>query len=435
MRKFMFLAGAGIVASVGSLVVAQAGGDGIDRERVQAGLLLESEDGSISLLDEETGEIVYTAPSGAVSLDRSRVVRAQPNGSGTKVSVVSSASGAIESTQEIEGRWDVRAISPEGGAVALMAPRSPWSGGALYAPEPRATTDIVVAYAADRAPMTLHLDGNFEPETFSSDASALFVLEYDPPTDPQRYFVRQIDIATGEVSDVSSPEAEISPDMRGHAVAQVVAPTADRLFTLYAISDGEEPVLDDHPDAAGEERWAFVHALDLDDESSVCIFLPPPFGTADDAAIDLALSPDGDWLFAYDGATGALARISVGGDHGHVHTTWSVQTASPGATIAARSVADNFIEVFLTFDNQLVRLDGPDAMPTQWWFTTSDEPIMDLEYAPETDTLRVALPHRVVVVSPSDGTELATYAGPPGGVGSFLGPPDDELQIAIPCAC
>lgn len=148
---------------------------------------------------------------------------------------------------------------------------------------------------------------------FSTDESTLFLLEFFPPTSPDRYFVRQLDLDTREVSEVTTPDQELgielNPEMRGHARAQAMAPDGSFLFSLYTISAGEAPVHD--PAAPNDDRWAFVHTLNLKEKWSHCIFLPVPFGTSAESALSLGMSEDGNDLFVIDAGTEHVARIDA----------------------------------------------------------------------------------------------------------------------------
>jgi hypothetical protein len=219
------------------------------------------------------------------------------------------STGAVLGEVEVDGELAIRAVAPRGGSVALTAPRP--SGAGVYEPESRSSTDITVADLERGRSHAYRLRGNFEPETFSTDESTLFLLEYWPPLEPDRYFVRQLDIETGAIADVDSPEVELNPEMRGRARAQVMDPDGTFLYTLYTLPRTGEPVYD--PEATGDgARWAFVHALDLENEWATCIFLPLPFGQGAESSLNLAISTDGAHVVVADTSTGRLAAIDTG---------------------------------------------------------------------------------------------------------------------------
>ena len=189
-----------------------------------------------------------------------------------------------------------------------MPPRDPGLG--LYEPEPRTTTDLTVAYFDDRPPVSLTLPGNFEPETLSVDEETLYLLQYEPALDPEHYLVVELDLASGEIASVRSPQVDIQPEMRGVARAQAIAPDGDHLYTLYTLPPDADPVHDVGATGA-TERWAFVHVLDVDAGYDFCIFLPVPMGTADEASLAVGLSPDGRVLYVVDPSTALVARMDT----------------------------------------------------------------------------------------------------------------------------
>ena len=210
----------------------QQGGDDKSEQRV----LVTDGTGSVSLLDPETESYVFTVPNAVVVPDRSAVLSTSEFGEGTLIETVDATTGETVSSQTVPERLEIRTVSPAGGAVALMEPRSARLG--LYVPEPRETTSIVVARIDGATEQQrFELDGNFEPETFSTDEQTLFLLEFWPPTDPDRYFVRQLDLTSGEVADVFSPEVNLQPEMKGTAGTQVISPDAAFLFTLYTAAN------------------------------------------------------------------------------------------------------------------------------------------------------------------------------------------------------
>ena len=295
--------GIGVIALLAALAAWLSLRDGGDSAEQR--VLVTDATGAVSLLDPATESYVFTVPNAVVVPDRSAVLSTSEFGDGTLIETVDAATGQTVGSQTVPERLEMRTVSPAGGAVALMEPRSASLG--LYVPEPRESTTIVVARLED-APehQRFELDGNFEPETFSTDEQTLFLLEFWPPTDPNRYFVRQLDLTSGEVADVFSPEVNLQPEMKGTAGTQVISPDGAFLFTLYT--------------AVNSDGWyAFVHAISLDEEWSFCIFLPTPFGSGDVDKIGMGISPDGDTLYVVDSSTRRLGRSQPS-----MHASWSL---------------------------------------------------------------------------------------------------------------
>ena len=249
----------------------------------------------LTTIDTEQAAMALTVDGAISSPDGSRIFHTSPaaNGGGQRLRVLDPRTGDEIWSDPVRGGVDVRVASYDGSVVALMEPPTSTSG---Y-PEGRTTTKVVIA-PMDGTPQKVHrLPGNFEPEAFSQDSEDLFLIEYVPAEAPTGYLVRQLDLATGEVSAVESPD--IGPDdvMGGVARSQVMAPDGSRLYTLYSVLPGTPDGLHGVDHDAGR---AFVHVLDLGEKWAHCLQLPDPFGV--EFAVDgpLAISPDGGDLVVMD---------------------------------------------------------------------------------------------------------------------------------------
>jgi len=239
--------------------------------------------------------MALTVDGAIASPDGSRIFRTSPDatGDGERLRVLDPRTGDEIWSDAVRGGVDVRVAAFDGSVVALMEPPTSTSG---Y-PEGRTTTKVVIAPMDGSAQQVHRLPGNFEPEAFSQDAEDLFLIEYVPAQAPTGYLVRQLDLASGEVSPVESPDIGPNDVMGGVARSQVMAPDGSRLYTLYSVLPGTEDGLHGVDHDAGR---AFVHVLDLDEKWAHCLQLPEPFGV--EYAVDgpLALSPDGGDLVVMD---------------------------------------------------------------------------------------------------------------------------------------
>jgi len=403
--------------------------------RAPAPVLVSDGAGRISLLDINTGEAAYTVTDAVKTADGSKIVRAGSEGDSTEVEVLNPKSGEVVTSTQVEGRLEIRAVSPFGGVVALMTPR-PRSAD-LYVSEPREQTSIKVVWSDGRSPQDYTLQGNFEPETFSTDEEILFLLEFDPPTDPDRYYVRQLDLASGEVTEVETPDQELgielNPEMRGHARAQAMSPDGSYLFSLYTIGKGEDPVHD--PNDPNTDRWAFVHTLNLDEKWSHCIFLPVPFGTESESAMSLGISADGKDLFVIDASTESVARVDAQGLS--VEATERVRGLySPGP----RPVAVGPEIVYVGMGDSVLEMGRDTLIPNAGFIVTTPTTSLEvhgLELAPDGRTLRIAHGSSISVLDMPSERVIATLTSPDGDAESFLGDPvgdrvDLELEWIIP---
>jgi hypothetical protein len=418
-----------LAGGVGLLVVMRS-----DDAEPDPRLLVIDEEGTVSLVDPTTGREAFGVPDAVPSGDLSRLLTAEASDERTVVQGLDASTGAVLGEVEVDGELAIRAVAPRGGSVALTAPRP--SGAGVYEPESRSSTDITVADLESGRSHAYRLRGNFEPETFSTDESTLFLLEYWPPLEPDRYFVRQLDIETGAIADVDSPEVELNPEMRGRARAQVMDPDGTFLYTLYTLPRTGEPVYD--PEATGDgARWAFVHALDLENEWATCIFLPLPFGQGAESSLNLAISPDGEHVVVADTSTGRLAAI----DTGELAVTDTVPVEQlRGEARPSIVVTDDRTSYFST-GWSLVAVDGETlAAEEAWWYDRGSRaaaaPITGLDLSPEGDHLRLAVSSEIVVVDTSTWRVTSRLDTRIGHQIGLLGHPAGTLVSApLECAC
>ncbi|MEQ4724680.1 hypothetical protein [Nonomuraea sp. B19D2] len=180
-------------------------------------------------------------------------------------------------------------------------------------PGPRTRTTITVAGAGPQR--TLHLDGNIEPEAFSTDGSAMYVLDRLPPQAPDRYRVRVYDLDNGTMGALlTRDKRQIPPgreeEMHGQGRQAVLDPGQNILYTLYTHQDAH---LHTRDLAAGKDlspgAHAFVHVLHLDQRWAYCLDLPAPFGLGPPEAHALAV--DGTRLYVFDASTGRVVSAST----------------------------------------------------------------------------------------------------------------------------
>jgi len=422
-----------VVAAVMAVILAGATVIGLTREPDP--VLVSDGSGRLSLINVNTGEPAYTVTAAVRAPAGTKIVRAQEEGETTEIEVLNPDSGEVVTSTRVDGRLEIRAVSPFGGAVALMTPRPKTAD--LYVPEPRDETTINVVWSDGREPRTYTLEGNFEPETFSTDEETLFLLEFFPPSAPDRYFVRQLDLASGETSSVETPDQELgielNPEMRGHARAQAMAPDGSYLFSLYTIEKGETPVHD--PDDPDTDRWAFVHTLNLDEKWSHCIFLPLPFGTKSESALSLGMSGDGKHLFVIDAATESVARIDA--RELEVERVEHIRGLSSNQ---ARPVAVGPEIVYIGMGDSVLEMGRDTLIPNAAFVVSTDMGSLEvhgLELAPDSRTLRVAHGSSISVLDMPSERVIATLSTPDADSESFLGDPvgdryDLELEWIIP---
>jgi DNA-binding beta-propeller fold protein YncE len=252
--------------------------------------------------------MVFRAPNALASPDWSRFFVGTQSDNRTNVDLLDGQTGARQASLHLPSGLVVSAVSADGTRVALAPPSS--AGG--WPPPAREQTRIVVASASGTPELLMFdLDGNYEPDVFSTDNAVLFVLEYQPARAPHHYRVRQLELKTGIVSAVSSRNKLPVPeeDMRGTRHAHVLSPDGHTSYTLYT---NQPDHLHSRDLAAGLTQssgsvYAFVHVLSLSEGWAYCLDLPQPFGMGPAPAHAMALSPDGRWLYVVDRSSGTIA--------------------------------------------------------------------------------------------------------------------------------
>lgn len=274
-----------------------------------ADLLLARTAAGLTLIDARGGGAL--APRrGVLAIDGSAIAWAQAAGAGTRLEV-RGETGALEYGVVLPGAVTPRAVAPGGAWVALATGTA--DAGASYRPAGRDDTTIVIADRSGELRRTT-VPGCVEPEAFSAEGQRLFVLDYLPPRQPDRYRVRMIDVATGTFGPLFTRDKTLIPvgaeeEMRGEGRQAVFAAGQRFLFTLYTHQPDHEHTRDLIAGRPGNpDVHAFVHTLSTEIGFAYCIDLPAPFGLGPAAAHAIALRPTGD-PFVVDTSSGTIARL------------------------------------------------------------------------------------------------------------------------------
>jgi hypothetical protein len=392
----------------------------------EGALFTTGDDGSVSLFDTETGEWVYQVPDAALAHDRSTLFQASAVDDETVLTAFDPVTAEEMQVQRIPGQVQIRVVSPQGDAVALMAPRTT-SG--LYVPEPRDSTDVLVARTDGSTWRRYVLEGNYEPEAFSVNTETLFLLKFLPADNPDHYEVHRLDLETGAVINEYTPEVGLDTWMKGHARTQVTAPDGRFLYTLYSLDHGEDPIkdpaLEDSPN-----YHSFIHVISLEEEWSFCIFLPMPFGQQSVDSIGLAVSPDGTALAALDKRTGVLVEIDT-----------AKLEISRRSMIGQYPEAEGPVPMAIDPAGTIYLADGG--------YVSSLEPenrnygagmeaagvVRSVNLSDNGQFLRVAVPDRIHVIDLSTGEEVGNLILPDAANQVILGPATKTKFEVFTCAC
>lgn len=398
-----------------------------DPEGLPEGALFTTSDGgSVSLFDTGTGEWVYEVPDAALAPDRSTIYQATQVGEETILTTFDPATVEELSAQRIPGTLQIRVVSPEGDAVALMPPRSTTG---LYVPEPRETTDIYVARTDGSTWRRYALEGNYEPEAFSVNTQTLFLLKFLPADNPDHYEVHRLDLETGAVINEYTPEVGLDTWMKGHARSQVTAPDGRFLYTLYSLDHGEDPIKDPALDNS-PNYYAFIHVISLEEEWSFCIFLPGPFGQGSVDSIGLAVSPDGTTLAAVDRRSGLLVEV----DTAELEITRRNMIGQyPEAQGQVPMAIDPAGIIYLADGSYVNSLEPENRNYGAGMEAAGIVSSMDL--SDNGQFLRVAVPDRIHVMDLATGEEVGNLRLPEAANQVILGPATRTKFEVFTCAC
>jgi DNA-binding beta-propeller fold protein YncE len=409
-RLFVVMSGLfGVLLLLGGIAAA----DSLESEYgTSTPLIYLSSDRGITALDATSGTRAFTVYDSVASGDWQRLVSAAPDGStATRLRTVDAYDGDLAGEAVLDGTLTMRAVSYRGDVVAL----SP-DARAVNGHQPgRASTRLVIASTDGAAPpRTYDVAANIEPEAFSTDGRALFVVQYLPPMEPNRYQVRRMDLESGELTLVRSVDGANQGQMPGIARTSVMAPDGRRLYTLYTSEDNGQ-------------RYSFVHVLDLDQQWAHCVDLPTAFGQ-DPEAMGIAINPLGTRVYVADVAAGKLAAVDT--------TQVALDTVGrmPIRGVHARpAVAAGMSRVYVAAQRNLVAL-GTGSRIT-YFHSTLESPVRGLHAIPMGDQLYVAERRAIVQLDGATGNQMSGFAADTPrltGLGYQYQPPTGD---SVKCAC
>jgi DNA-binding beta-propeller fold protein YncE len=337
----------------------------------------------------------WIAPGGTASADWSTVFVVQDG----RLRTLDGTSGAERAVQPI--RADLRPIvsSAEGRFVALTD--SPVRVGEGLIPPGRVRSTVVVAPAdpLDGRVRTMSLDGNIVPEGFSPDNTRLYVIDFVPPAHPDRYRVRSLDLATGQIGPVFTFDKTIDTElMQGLSRTQVFSPNGalgPMLYTLYSRAGGP----------AGYSGRAELHVLALNSGLVHCTDLPAALDIGPSTGA-IGVSPDGQRVYVAS-SNGLVAEIDTSTSSSTLYPILrTTQLAlEPGQRTVAVA-ADNHT-AWVGVGRQLLGLDAAHLYTVSR--STIGEPVEALALD-QRGQLFAATPTSIEGVDPSAGTATALIA-------------------------
>ena len=382
-------------------------------EAASTSLFLRTAQG-VSVIEPGAGEPSYTGRNSVPSRDWSTVVKAQYTKQGTVVTSFDPSSGAEHWSHTVPGE-DLRVkIVSDAGDVVAMGPQAE----RLYQ-FGRRNTSLTIVRGNSTEVQEIKLEGNYEPEAFSTDGQSLFVVKYLPARAPTKYQVRRLDLNTETVEGVYTPHEELQRAMGGTARIQAGSPDGDRLYTLYTLG-------------RGANSYAFIHVLSLDKLWAHCIDLPSEFAQAAESATALTVSPDGNRLYVANAAAGILAEIDT--------EALTVERTTPmdfGKGRNTHASSDSDSKLFFASGNQVTSVDAKGLTKTDSWLLEAR--VTGLQESADLTELYVGLDEDVAVLDPETGTTVDTIDPPGVNRINQLGPEPPPLEEIVSkdltCAC
>lgn len=382
-----------------------------DRQQVAAqdDVLYVRSGGGVTVVSAKADGPVFKRTDAVPSGDWSTIVHTISRRGSTEIVATDPETGIDRWRDVVQGRLVVNVVSHSGDLVALSPARE------RYYRYGRTETTFIVA-GQNLPERELIVQGNFEPEAFSTDGSSLFVVSYLPARSPSQYQVRRLDLTTGAVEGVFTPHDELQDRMGGTARIQTASADGNRLYTLYTVKDGNG------------DQHAFVHVLDLENEWAHCIDLPEGFATKAETATALAVSPDGDRLYVANSASGSVAEIDTESFLIPRTETFDLDTRGP-----ANAAVDPEGTLYVTSGVWVVAIDIASFSEIDRW--AMEDRITGLQVGELGDKVYVGQPRGAAVLDTETGT-TEDVDMPVGRIQQF-GPvvePVEEEPI-IKCAC
>jgi hypothetical protein len=204
------------------------------------------------------GDLGVTGPPGTAGAQFRYVAGPAPRG--TALVKVATADGRVATWRFFDRLWAPPSVTLNGDTGGLAADGKTLVLTTSTFATRRPTSQFLVL-DTDRLRITDHikLDGYFGFDAISPDGRLLYLVDYENPLkDPLDYRVRAYDLADGHFrpGEIVDPE-EPDEQMAGQPLAREYSSDGRWAYTLYG---------------GGEET--FIHALDTQDATAVCVDLP-----------------------------------------------------------------------------------------------------------------------------------------------------------------
>jgi hypothetical protein len=203
-------------------------------------------------------------------------------GKGTVIEAITKRGGRVLRYAMIDGNYGIPLVANDGTTDGLSHDgRTLVLGDVNSSPTlTKQSTFAVVDVRTLRLRHVIHLRGDFAYDALSPGARMLYLVEHVSAQDITKYQVRAYDLGARRLLPrVVIDKREWESVMQGSPFTRAVTRDGRWVYTLYA--GGEHP---------------FVHALDTQTVSAVCMDLPASWNRLDIAGLRLRLQSDGRLL-------------------------------------------------------------------------------------------------------------------------------------------
>jgi len=172
-----------------------------------------------------------TLPVGLVSQDHQRIYTATPQGTHTQITVTHMKDGAILRQFTIPGSYST---AEQDYTKSVLSFAGQWLALKQVGGSESTSTFVVIDTKVGKVVKAIQLQGTFDLDAISPDGSRLYLLERLHDT-IGHYYVRRYDVNEGQlVQTIIADKAEINdPRMIGSALTRQMATDGTRAYTLY----------------------------------------------------------------------------------------------------------------------------------------------------------------------------------------------------------
>jgi DNA-binding beta-propeller fold protein YncE len=237
-----------------------------------------------------------TLPVGLFSQDHQRIYTAVSQNGQTFITVTNAHNGANIHMFTIPGTYST---AGQDYTTAVLSADGHWLALRKIGETGSISTIALVDTQASKLFKTIQLNGDFDLDAISPDGSRVYLLER-LNDQAGHYYVRLYDVSQNQLADGRIVDKSIPDDiMSGSALTRQMANGGTIAYTLYTDTI---------------HNIAFVHILPLAGHYVGARCLDLPAGKASELLhyYTLALSSDGNTLYAVNSALGVIISIDVG---------------------------------------------------------------------------------------------------------------------------